>query len=81
MPKMTIAAEARRAELEDSLAQLANARKRIELVNLRVMVAIERSGLEAVLNPALDELSAVDRRIAGAQAGLRGLWLELQPGD
>ena len=74
MPRMSDKDENSRARLENSLAALAGARRRIGLIGLRMAQAERRSGLHDLIEPAINDLNAVDRKLRTAQAELSELW-------
>lgn len=73
MTRMTSAAEARRESYENGLAAVVHARKRLELVTLRVSQA-EQYGSVKVLTPAMDDLKAAVQKLILAQQELGDLW-------
>ena len=73
MTRMTSAAEARRASYENGLAAVVHARKRLELVTLRVDQA-EKYGSARVLAPAVDDLRVAVDKLRLAQQELGDLW-------
>lgn len=75
MTRMTSAAEARRGSFENGLAAIVHARKRLELVTLRVDQA-EQGGLgcAGVLSPAVDDLRVAMEKLRLAQQELGDLW-------
>lgn len=73
MTRMTTAAEARRESLENGLAAIGHARKRLELVSLRVGQA-ERIGCTSILSPAVEDLRVAVDKLALAQQELGDLW-------
>lgn len=73
MTRMTTKAEARRESYENGLAAVVHARKRLELVTLRVRQA-ERIGCAGVLSPAVDDLKIAVDKLQFAQQQLGDLW-------
>lgn len=73
MTRMTSAAEARRASYENGLAAVVHARKRLELVSLRVDQA-GKNGSARVLAPAVDDLRIAVAKLEKAQQELGDLW-------
>lgn len=61
------AAVKRRERLENAVAMLVSAEIAIPLVRLRVSQAIERTGLRALLSPALEDLASVENAIQRAK--------------
>lgn len=73
MTRMTTDAEARRESLENGLAAIVHARKRLELVTLRVRQA-EGIGCAGVLSPAVEDLTVAVEKLHLAQRELGDLW-------
>ena len=61
------AAVERRGRLEDAVAVLVRAEIVLPMVRLRVAQALDRTGLEALLAPALEDLVATERALAQAK--------------
>lgn len=75
MTRMTSAAEARRGSMENGLAALVHARKRLELVTLRVRQAEQYGlGCAGVLGPAVEDLRVAVEKLKLAQQELGELW-------
>jgi len=66
-------AEARRASLENGMAAVVHASKRLELASLRVRQAAEY-GQSAVLSPAMEDLSTAMDKLQAARRELGDLW-------
>jgi len=64
----TRAVAARRATAENAAACLAEAKTILPITRLRITQTMQRTGLTAILQPALDELAAIERAIQQAQA-------------
>lgn len=60
-----------RAELEGVLLSLADLSDCVPVVQLRINQAMRRGGMDALLTPALDELTRMVRDVADAQAHTR----------
>lgn len=73
MTRMTAKAESRRESLENGLAAIVHARKRLNLVTLRVNQA-EQYGSVGVLAPAVDDLKIAVDKLQFAQQQLGDLW-------
>lgn len=75
MPRMSDAAEAERAALENSLMNLRRNVSDLDLAILRIHQAIQRHhDLADLLNPAVTLVSASKRRSSNAFSYLSGLW-------
>ncbi len=61
------AAVLRRGRLEDAVAWLVKAEVALPIVRLRVAQALERTGLEALLAPALADLEDAEEAVARAK--------------
>jgi len=66
--------EARRERIENGLAALAGAGRRLELVALRIRQAKARSGLIDLLQPAEMDLIWIIGKLALAAGALRETW-------
>lgn len=73
MTRMTRDAEARRESFETGLGAVAHARKRLQLVTLRVDQALQY-GSVGVLAPAVDDLRKAVDKLDLAQQQLGDLW-------
>ena len=60
-----------RAELEGALVTLADIEECVPVVELRINQAVRRTGLDALLVPALDDLARMVKDVADARAQLR----------
>lgn len=60
-----------RAALESIAAELAVVKEASLIVHLRADQAIQRTGLSALLDPALNELEQISRSVMTAQAQVR----------
>ena len=73
MTRMMSESETRRALLENGMAAVVHAAKRLELVSLRVRQAAE-FGQAAVLSPAVEDLGAAMDKLRAARRELGDLW-------
>lgn len=79
MTRMTSLAEVQREAIETSITNLGTALKILEIVDLRVKQAKDRSGMKDLLDPAREDIEIIAARIGAAQGNLKLIWKQLQP--
>jgi hypothetical protein len=77
--RLTIAAEARRDQVEEEMAVLARSLRDIDEILLRMQQAIRRSSIVFdVLGPAVERLLALRSSLRSAQGAIGLIWKEEQ---
>lgn len=73
MPKMTVKQEKTREHLENAMAAVVNAKKRLELASLRVGIA-QKNGMSDLLEPAVKDLTAAVSKMNLSLNEMSTLW-------